>query len=352
MRPLLACALAAALLAGPALAQPTATPPAERPAPRWSRAEAEAALNALTTALDHYVFPDGVARAKAALRAGWSRYASLEGPDVFGETLTREIGAALDDKHFYVRRGGPAPRMGAPPSDAETGYGIAAVRRLPGNVGYIDLRLLSPAPEAVARLEAAMDLVQDTGALIIDLRGNLGGGGAALDTMVGRLAATPIPRSALLWRRPDGGFDRMEPENTAYPEAKRYARPVYLLTSGVTISAAEAFAYDLQQAGRATVVGGVTRGGGNPMNRPPFDLGSGLRAYVATGRSEHPVTKGTPNGTGVQPDVAAPAETALAVAYARALQDVPATPGTRLARELEAARQDPAAALQRSLTPS
>ena len=349
---LIALALSTVLLAGSALAQTPAPAPAPAAASRLSPQEAEAVLKALDANLDRFVFPERGAAAKAALRRGWSRYAALGDPAAFADTLTREIGAALDDKHFYVRRAAPGSTgpMGINArSEAETGYGIASVRRLPGNVGYLDLRLLSPVPEAVPQLEAAMDLVQHTGALIIDLRRNGGGGGMAIDTVIGRLASKPVPRSALLWRQDDGGFERMEPENTAYPADKLYRGPVYLLTSDYTISAGEGFAYDLQQGGRATVVGTPTRGGANPMNRPPYDLGHGFRAYIANGRAEHPVTKGTPNGTGVLPDVPTTVEAALGVAYRRALQDVrTADAAGRLGRELEAAKADPDAALARS----
>ncbi|MGI8691709.1 MAG: S41 family peptidase [Geodermatophilaceae bacterium] len=39
---------------------------------------------------------------------------------------------------------------------------------------------------------------------------------------------------------------------------------MYVLTSGATFSGGEALAYDLQQLGRATVVGERTRGGAHP----------------------------------------------------------------------------------------
>jgi C-terminal processing protease CtpA/Prc len=229
-------------------------------------------------------------------------------------------------------------------AEAHIAYGIAAVERLPGNVGYIDLRQFAGSDAAAARLDAAMDLVADTDALIIDLRANRGGGGGAIDVLIGRLQSKPVPRSAHLWRGEDGRFERMQPENRAYPPDRLYARPVYLLTANYTVSAAEAFAYDLQAAGRAAVVGETTRGGANPMNRPPHDLGAGLVAWISNGKSEHPITRGTPNGTGVKPDLPTAPEAALQVAYAKALE---AAGEGAPARELSEARADPAAALRK-----
>jgi hypothetical protein len=348
-------ALLAALLltagAGFALAQSPSPAPVAASAAPLSRQEATAVLGALDAALDHYVFPEKAALAKAVLRRNHDRYAQTGDRAAFAAALTKDLAAALDDTHFYVRsRGassaGPAGGRGA--FGAETAYGVATVRRLPGNIGYVELPLLSPEEGAPARLNAAMDLVQDTEALIIDLRDCRGGGGAALDTLIGRLAAKPIARSALLWRRADGGFERMQPENAAYPAEKLYRKPVYLLTSKVTISAGEGFAYDVQQAGRALVVGETTSGGASPMNRPPFDLGAGFVAWVSNGTAEHPVTKTSPRGTGVKPDVVTSPEAALAEAYRRALAEVQvADAESRLGREVAAARADPDAALKK-----
>ncbi|NWM54823.1 hypothetical protein GY652_26545, partial [Escherichia coli] len=80
-------------------------------------------------------------------------------------------------------------------------------------------------------------------------------------------------------------------------------RPVFVLMAKRTFSAAEGFAYDLQAARRATLVGEASRGGGNPANRN-VELGSGMSAFVPNGRVEHPTTHGNWEGKGVQPDIA------------------------------------------------
>jgi len=353
MKTRLTTAITLALAAAPVMAQPAPTPAAATAAKEsWTRAQATEALAALDEALGSYVFPEKAEEARRVLRSNRSQYLAIADREALAERLTKDIGAALNDKHFYVRVAAPRPgggRVDPMAGEAQQGYGIEAVRRLPGNIGYIDLRQFGGSEESARRIEAAMDLLADTDALIIDLRNNRGGSGVAMAALIGRLESKPIPRSALLWRQSDGSFERVEGETTEYPANKRYGRPVYLLTANFTISAAEGFAYDLQAAGRVTVVGEPTRGGANPMNRPPFDLGQGLIAWVSNGRSEHPVTKGTPNGTGVIPDVrAAPAE-ALSVAYARALEGVTtAEPESRFGRELAAAKADPNATLAKA----
>jgi C-terminal processing protease CtpA/Prc len=54
-------------------------------------------------------------------------------------------------------------------------YHIAAVQRLEGNVGYLELRRISEPGIAGAAIAAAMRLVAHTDALLIDLRHNTGG---------------------------------------------------------------------------------------------------------------------------------------------------------------------------------
>lgn len=317
-----------------------------------TRAEAEAALARLDQTFETYPFPQAVPRARAVLKAGRSEYLAIADRQAFAARLTADVGTALGDKHFFVRVASASPTPAVRGGDADAveapiGYGVASVGLLPGNVGYIDLRQFAASEKSVARIDAAMDLTADAAALIIDLRANRGGSDTAMNALIGRLASRPIPRSALVFRRPGGGEDRMENENRPYPAELLYSRPVYLLTSNFTVSAAEAFAYDLQAAGRVTVVGEVTRGGAAPMDRPLYDLGSGLTAYVPTGRAEHPLTKGSPNGVGVAPDIAVAAADALDRAYELALAGAPALEeGTAAAKALAAARADPAAALK------
>ena len=84
---------------------------------------------------------------------------------------------------------------------------------------------------------------------------------------------------------------------------------MYVLTSGRTFSGAEEFAYNLQALKRATIVGETTGGGAHPGGI--VTLPHGLAVFVPTGRAINPITKTNWEGTGVKPDVAVPADTAL-----------------------------------------
>lgn len=333
----------------PAAAQAPVDASASASSTTVSRAEVGTVLQSLDAALGSYVFEDKVEGARKTLRAGRVRYLATRDAGALAAALTADLRAALGDKHFYVRAPGatsasPSPRDPAARAAAEArmAYGVERLRRLPGNVGYLDLRQFGMSPESGVRIDAAMDILADTDALIIDLRFNGGGGGEAMGVLFARLSAQPIARSIRIWRNEDGSFEREEPVTPERPADKRYARPVYLLTANRTFSAAETFAYDMQSSKRATTVGEATRGGANPMNRPLLELGSGFLAFVPNGRSENPITKGTANGTGVIPDVPTDPGAALLVAYRLALGGLVDDPSNA---DLTKAKADPGAAL-------
>jgi len=86
-------------------------------------------------------------------------------------------------------------------------------------------------------------------------------------------------------------------------------KPVYVLTSKRTFSAAENFAYDLQALKRVVVVGEPSGGGAHPNEvkklTPHFAMS------IAIGRSINPITNADWEGSGVIPDVPVPADRAL-----------------------------------------
>lgn len=58
---------------------------------------------------------------------------------------------------------------------ARRAFGIARVQRLPGNVGYIDIRGFGPAEFVGPAYDQALALLAGTDALVVDLRSNGGG---------------------------------------------------------------------------------------------------------------------------------------------------------------------------------
>jgi C-terminal processing protease CtpA/Prc len=279
-----------------------------------------------------YVFPDVAGALAEAIRrrADGGEYDACADGAAFASALTEHLQAVSRDKHLRVFFDAE-PR----PSDVDTNdgakrerwrqlalrqnFGFARVERLPGNVGYLDLRQFAPPEFAGDLAVAAMQLLARTDALIVDLRRN-GGGSPAMIALLTSYLFDPKPVHLNSLYRREG--DRLEQWWTLqYVPGRRYGdKPVYVLTSARTFSGAEEFAYNLQQLKRATIIGETTGGGAHPGDT--HQLTPHFAAFIPDGRAVNPISGTNWEGTGVTPDIAVPADEALVVAQRLALATV------------------------------
>jgi C-terminal processing protease CtpA/Prc len=310
---------------------------------------------------DYYVFPQTAAAMEQNIRERIKQgeYADVTSGRRLGEILTEHLQAISSDKHLRVRYA-PAP---ARPERAQTSpaersasrqrelermnYGFDKVERLAGNIGYIELRGFTDAERGAETVAAAMTLVANTDALIIDLRRNGGGSPEMVALISSYLFADPVHLNSLYWRAGDRTEDFWTRKEV---KGKRYlGKDVYILTSKRTFSAAEEFSYNLQNLKRATIVGETTGGGAHPGEMMRF-----LREFemfVPTGRAINPITKTNWEGVGVKPEVQAPADQALLIARLMAMKKIVANTSEpplkaamqaemdRLEKELEGLKQ-------------
>ena len=159
-----------------------------------------------------------------------------------------------------------------------------------------------------------MNFLADSGTLIIDLRDNHGGRPEMVTLMASYLFAVPTHLNDV-YQRSDNST--RESWTTANVAGKRFLdKPVYLLTSRRTFSAAEDFSYALKNLKRATVLGESTGGGAHLIG--PHRINDHFFIIVPIGRSISPITKTDWEGTGVEPDIKVPAADALDEALKRA----------------------------------
>lgn len=276
----------------------------------------------------HYVFPDVANEIVAVLRGRISEntYAAMDDDAEFAEAVTRDLQSVNGDKHLrLIHSVDLVPEHDAFDQEAYreqaklASYGFARVERLDGNVGLLDIRNLYDAALAGERATAAMTLVAEADALIVDLRRNGGGSPDMISLLCSYLFDEPTHLNSLYWRATDTTEQYW---TLPYVPGARFGgeKPVYVLTSSFTFSGAEEYAYDLQARGRATIVGETTRGGAHPGTR--YYLGPHLKSAVPSGRAINPVTGTNWETVGVQPDLKVPADDAFDVAYGLALQHV------------------------------
>lgn len=141
--------------------------------------------------------------------------------------------------------------------------------RLPGNVGYIEIGSMaefsqpSNARSDLALVRAEMDralaALADTRALVIDVSLNTLGG---LDQVSAEIAGS-FTRQRVLGFTKQAHRPQGRAEQSWYVEPKGnnpYLKPVYVLTSDLTVSAAETFTLMMRALPQVTLVGQATSG--------------------------------------------------------------------------------------------
>ncbi|MFZ6646972.1 S41 family peptidase [Undibacterium sp. TJN25] len=299
---------------------------------RLSAAERKEILQTLDAKLQaNYVFPAVAARLGKELtsKAAKDAYAGADTAAALAAQLSKDLREKSDDRHFMVfydpgyhveenPDAVPSPEeMDRQRMDAtRMGYGIEKLQRLPGNVGYLELRGFGPTEVVAAAYTSALSLLAGTDALILDLRRNGGGSPNSVAYLMSHFFAKGDERHLNdIYTRPQ---DKTQQYWTNTGVGERYTKPVYVLTSARTFSGGEECAYDFQTQKRAVLVGEVTGGGANSGDR--FSLGHGLVINIPTGRAINPVTRTNWEHVGVKPEIAVPAAQAQQTAYVAILR--------------------------------
>jgi hypothetical protein len=296
--------------------------------PSASAAARDVVTEARKVLAERYVLPDVAPKLAAALAQAEAagRYRGLAGT-ALAERLSADLGEVAHDKHLSVRYAPelaaelremrPASSDALPPGYARrvalTNAGVRKLELLPGNIRYLAYDgFYWGTPAAEEALATAMKFLRDGNAVIIDLRQNGGGWPPAVAAMAGYFlpAGTPLVRFEM--RGAPGEASR----TPAAPFNLR-DKPVYVLTSGNTASAAEEFASHVAAFGFGTLVGAPTAGAAYRNDFVP--LPGGYVLSVSVGRPVHAKTGGDWEAKGVTPAIEVPPERALLRAQAEAM---------------------------------
>lgn len=278
--------------------------------------------------VEHYVFPDIATELDALLekRHTEDAYTAAGTAEELGRLVTADLQAINGDRHLRLKHhvdeipdGDDAATIQEMTKSAKLSLnGVAALRVLDGGIAHLELGpSLFPVNLSGEAIAAALTIVADAEALILDLRENRGGDPATVALVCSYLLDEPTHLNTMYFR--DGeSYDQSW--SLPYVPGKRFGgtKPVYVLTSPRTFSGAEELSYDLQQLGRATVVGERTGGGAHP--RRGFRVHPHLEATIPTGRAINPVSGTNWELVGVTPDIEVPAEEALERAHREALR--------------------------------
>ena len=325
------------------------------------------------------------------------KYSTIDNYDDLTRIVTQDLRALSDDLHLYLRQVDTSPqgmqsasgpqirRMGSPNSGSNNGNvrtmtrqagsatqgqqssgGSPQIRRiaspggesfdrfrnekgqliaheiLDGNVLYINVPVFAPLSVIESELKAALESSLKADAIIVDVRNCPGGMGDGMEYLAGGLFAEPTFLSKHVGK--DGGFESYSAK-TPYGKANA-DKPVYVLTSQRSFSAAEAFAFFLQETGRIETVGDQTLGGGRTVESHPVNdrLNIAISSTIATS------SKGNEfQGVGVRPDYPIDEKEALTKAHTLALKKISTTKNdpnlSKLAEKIEKEAKKEKAAL-------
>jgi hypothetical protein len=315
---LLACCLAWAS----ALGQSPAT---------LSTTQRDAALQAIVAAFEEqYVFPEMrpriVERLKASQRDG--RYA-VEDPVTFAERVTSDLREVSHDKHLSLvvdPVGYAAALAGEDGDDGQQAlwrrqairnhHGLVEMKVLGGNVRYLRISGFEWADdESGLAYDAAMRFLKQGDAAIIDVRSNGGGSHAAVRYLVSHFMRSDVLEMSFL----EGSEAPVQSRTLEHlPAGRLHGMPLYVLIDGGSVSAAEAFAYDVQQFKLGELVGSKTIGAAN--NNKLLPIAPGFLLSISYGRPVHPISNTNWEGVGVAPTIEAAPAQALEIAHSLALK--------------------------------
>ena len=275
---------------------------------------------------EHYVFPEIAEQLASLLRRRLTEGAyDVGGAEELARLITADLQSVNDDRHLRLKYhadpvspGHGTATLASMRRDFDTSLGGAPrVELLDGGVAVVELApMLFPLEWAAEPLSAALTLASRAQALIVDLRANRGGDPDTVAFVCSYLLDERTHLNTMYWRsgeRSEQSWSLPHVPGACFGGSK----PLYVLSSDSTFSAAEELAYDLQQLGRAVVVGERTRGGAHPCKG--WTVHPHLEATVPTGRAINPVSGANWEGTGVQPDIPCAAAQSLDQAHALAL---------------------------------
>lgn len=188
-----------------------------------------------------------------------------------------------------------------PDISARSNHGVERIEILPGNVGYLRLRYFAHPSFAGDTLAAALQVLSNADAVILDLTYNTGGEPAAVQFLASYfIGPEPVLLDEVHWR--DRGVEQLWSQSHLAGD-DFYDIPLFILTSAATGSAAEGFVAAMNRFDRATTIGQTTYGATNLGGYVPCT--HGFQAFVTSGRST--LDDAPRDLEGIAPEIAAEA---------------------------------------------
>jgi C-terminal processing protease CtpA/Prc len=327
----MACAAALGLANGTALAQaPSAAPTATQVNAQKVVADVRRIIAA------NYVLADVRPKLDSALAQGLAAgHYNVSDPNDLAARINEDMKAVAHDKHLGISynpqkqaelaaRPPGAGADDAPPTPEEIhqaiqfNHGILEMKVLPGNIRYINLvGFMWGGKKTAEAYDNAIRFLQDGDAAVIDLRQNGGGSPDAVQYLISHFL--PANRPIVTFYMGANKVDHLS-SLASLPAGRLIGKPLYVLTSGGTASAAEEFTGHVAGFKLGEIIGENTAGAG--FRNEFFPVSGGYVISVSVGRAVLASTGKDWEGVGIAPTTKIDADKALDVAQVHALRQI------------------------------
>lgn len=299
---------------------------------------------------EHYVLPEARAKFAAVLDKGIAsgRYAVNDrmllvtrlNENLDSVTPDKHLGVMYDPQRAKALASAPAGGGGddAPPSpqailqSERNNHGLTRMEVLPGNVRYLEISSFDWAgPSSERAYDTAMAFLAGGDAVIIDVRPNGGGSPEAVRYAVSHFIEPNKPLMTF-YMGSQGEQSTASMPSTRAP--RMVGKPLYVLSSSGSASAAEEFLGHIAGYKLGEVIGERSAGAG--FRNEFFRLPSDLIISISVGRAVLASTGKDWEAVGIVPAVETSADKALDTAKVRTLQRIAQGAEPARKRQLEA----------------
>jgi len=235
------------------------------------------------------------------------KYKSLKDPKKFVHQLTKDLRSVSNDLHLFVgydsKRASKNKKLKIDKSGKMGNYGFQEVKILENNIGYIKISNFSDwnyLKEAKLAATTSMNMVKNTDALIFDVRNNSGGVPYLVSYLISYLLDGERIILTDYYHRYNDSHHPVYTETNILGD-KLPNIPVYVLVNKKSASAAEEFAFWLQNIKRATIIGETTMGAGYGVMS--HKLNNRFSVQISSEVGLNPYTKKGFEQIGITPDV-------------------------------------------------
>jgi hypothetical protein len=310
----------------------------------------------------NYVLPEVRPRLDAILAKGLAegRY-DVSDPSVLVDRVNADFTSVARDKHLSLEydprqaaeiAAEPAgqPQDSGPSAEQlrqaqRRNHGFTEMKVLPRNVRYVNMQgFVWVGPKSAEAYDNVMRFLKEGDAAIIDLRQNGGGSPQAVQYLVSHFMEPDRP--LMTFHMAGNQTDRTSTLPNL-PAGRMVGKPLYVLTSGRSASAAEEFTGHIAGYRLGELIGATTAGAG--FRNQFFPLPGGYLISISVGRAVLASTGKDWEGVGIAPTTAVDPEKALQVAQVHALRRLASNapprekPNYEASAALLAAQVDPVA---------